>query len=119
MAIDLEEHKGSTHNLAFWFHVIITVLAWVGPFLFSWYLMVPAYLIVVIQFLIFNRCLLNGSHALDESDDATFYSYIFERLGLEVNKRTLKLWVRRYIYLILALITLIWQVLLGFKPLLF
>ncbi len=114
-----EEKAGSSHNFAFWFHVLITALAWVGPFLFSWYLMVPAYLIVVLQFLIFNRCLLNGKHDFDESEDATFYSYLFEKLGLHVNKSTLKLWVRRYFYVILSLVTLVWQLLLGFEPLLF
>jgi len=119
MEVKINESKGSEHNLAFWFHVFITALAWVGPFLFSWYLMVPAYLIVLVQFIIFKRCLLNGKHELDESGDATFYSYLFEKLGLEVNKKTLKLWVRRYFYVILSAITLIWQLLLGFDPLLF
>lgn len=107
------------HNLSFWFHVLITVLAWIGPFLFSWYLMVSAYMIVLLQFLIFNRCLLNSSHDLDDADDTTFYSYLFELLGYQPNKRVLKIWVRRYFYVILSVITLVWQLVLGFDPLLF
>ncbi|HBF19694.1 MAG TPA: hypothetical protein DDW81_06315 [Cryomorphaceae bacterium] len=117
--LSINEEVTSSHNLVFWFHVLVTALAWVGPFLFSWYLMVPAYLLVVLQFIIFGRCLLNAQHDLKDDKDTTFYSYLFEKAGVTVNKRVLKLWVRRYIYLILSAVTLIWQVVLGSEPLLF
>ena len=115
----LENSTTSEHNFVVWFHVLITLLAWIGPFLFSWYLMVPAYLIVLLQFVIFGRCLLNGQHKLDDGNDTTFYSYLFDKVGITVNKATLKIWVRRYFYVILSVITLVWQLVLGFKPLLF
>ena len=67
-AIKVHADAGSQHNLVFWFHVVITALAWVGPFLFSWYLMVAAYLIVLIQFMIWDRCLLNSTHKLDDDN---------------------------------------------------
>ena len=114
-----EQIDSSKHNAVFWFHVLITVLAWVGPFLFSWYLMVPAYLIVLLQFAIFGRCLLNSQHELDGGEDTTFYSYLLERIGIQTNKSVLKLWVRRYVYVILSLITLVWQLVMGFNPLIF
>lgn len=106
-------------NLAFWFHLFITALAWVGPFLFSWYLMVSAYFIVMLQFLIFGRCLLNKSHGLEDSNNATFYSVLLDMLRLKHNPQKLKVWVRRYIYPILAVFTLILQLLLNWDPLLF
>lgn len=106
-------------NLAFWFHLLITLLAWLGPFLFSWYLMVSAYGIVLLQFLIFNRCLLNAAHDLDNDNDNTFYAHLFELLGFQPNKKVLRLWVRRYVYLILAAFTLFWQLGLDQAPLLF
>ena len=115
----LEEAVESEHNLVFWFHVLITSLAWIGPFLFSWYLMVPAYMIVLLQFLVFGRCLLNGQHKLDDSSDTTYYSYLFEKLGMNVNRSNLKLWVRRYFYIILSVLCILWQVVAGFEPLLF
>ena len=111
--------SSSSHNFTFWFHLLITLLAWVGPFLFSWYLMVTAYLLVVLQFIIFGRCLLNARHDLADDNDATFYSYLFEKIGYYPHRQTLKHWVRRYVYLILAGITLLWQLVLGFEPLLF
>lgn len=111
----------STHNFAFWFHVFITFLALFGSFLFSWYLMITAYGLVLLQFLIFNRCLLNAKHDLDtEADkDVTFYSYLFQKAGYHPNKKNVKLFVRRYLYIILGITAILWQVVLGFNPLLF
>jgi len=106
---------GSTHNGVFWFHLLITLLAWVGPFLLPWWLMIPAYLLVLLQFLIFNRCLLNAQHDLGDENDTTFYSYLIEKMGGQVHRATLKLWVRRYIYLILAAFTALWQLGLGIE----
>ncbi len=115
----LRPEASSAHNLVFWFHVLVTVLAWVGPFLFSWYLLVPVYLLVLLQFMVYKRCLLNGRHQLDDARDTTFYSYIFEKLGVTVNRAVLKIWVRRYFYVILSIVTLFWQLVLKNEPLLF
>ncbi len=70
--------NNSDLNGAFWFHLFITALAWVGPFLFSWYLMVTAYALVVLQFIFLGRCVLNKSHGLDAGNDATFYSVLLD-----------------------------------------
>jgi uncharacterized membrane protein len=111
----------SAHNFAFWFHLLITVLAWIGPFLFSWYLMVLAYAIVIVQFLIFDRCLINAKHDLDTTsdEDTTFYSYLFEKIGYQPNRKTLKRFVRRYLYILLGVVAVVWQLILGFSPLFF
>lgn len=109
----------STLNFMFWFHLLITLLAFVAPFLFSWYLVVPVYAIVIIQFIIFGECLMNETHDLDNAEDATFYSTLFESMGFQPNRRFLKLFVRRYLYVLLGLFTLFWQLWLGKAPLLF
>jgi len=106
-------------NLAFWFHVFITLLAWIGPFLFSWQLMLLAYAIVMLQFAVFGRCLLNKSHGLKDQNDATFYSVLFDLLGIKHNPSKMKYWVRRWVYPILGLFTLLLQLVLGWGPLLF
>lgn len=105
-------------NTAFWFHVFITVLAWVGIFLFSWYLMVAAYLVVQIQFIVFDRCLMNEAHDLDD-DNNTMYSIIFEHFGWYPNRSTVKFIVRKMLYIILGFLAFFWQVVLKFEPLLF
>lgn len=117
--LQLEKSGEGTHNFSFWFHLFITILAWLGPFLFSWYLMVLAYGIVILQFMVFNKCLLNAKHDLSDANDATFYSYLLEEIGVAVNRKKLKLFVRRYLYVVLAAVTLLWQLVFGFKPILF
>lgn len=116
-----EETIHSKHNFAFWFHLVITILAWVGPFFFSWYLMLIAYAVVIIQFMVFDRCLLNAKHGLDTESDqnTTFYSYLLESLGYHPNRKKMKHVVRRYLYVALAALTLVWQLILDFQPLLF
>jgi hypothetical protein len=114
------EHKlQSEHNFMFWFHLFITSLAWVGPFLFSWQIMVVAYAIILLQFLVFDKCLLNAKHDLTVSEDATFYSYLFEACGMTVNRPLIKVVVRRYLYFILGAFAYFWQVALGHLALLF
>jgi hypothetical protein len=114
-----EQASNNARNWVFWFHLWITILAWLGPFLFSWFWIVSAYLIVLLQFIIFKRCLLNAKHDLDISDDTTFYSHLLESVGFKIDRGRLKLFVRRYLYLLLALFTLIWQLMLKQDPLLF
>ncbi len=115
----MENKLASEHNFMFWFHVFITSLAWVGPFLFSWYIMLFAYGIILLQFLVFDKCLLNDKHSLTDSKDATFYSYLFEACGIPTNRPVIKVIVRKYLYFILGFLTVVWQVYLGNKALLF
>jgi len=114
-----KELSHSTRNWVFWFHLLITLLAWLGPFLISWYIMISAYGLVIIQFIVFKRCLLNAKHDLDISDDTTFYSHLLESAGYKPDRALIKKVVRNYLYVILALITIVWQVLLDNEALLF
>jgi hypothetical protein len=115
----MEDKLESKHNFMFWLHLFITSLAWVGPFLFSWQIMLFAYGVILLQFLVFNACLLNAKHDLTASEDATFYSYLFELCGFTVNRRLIRIIARRYLYFILGFLTVVWQVYLGHKALLF
>ena len=115
----MESKLASEHNFMFWLHVFITSLAWVGPFLFSWQIMLFAYGTILLQFLVFKKCLLNDKHDLTVSEDATFYSYLFEACGIKVNRPVMKTIVRNYLYFILGALTVVWQVYLGHKALLF
>ncbi len=106
-------------DLAFAAHLGVTILAWAAPFLFNWKWAVLAYAGVMLQFAFFGRCLMNAQHEMPEEDNATFYSYVFEKMGLTPNRGRLKFYVRRVIYPVLAAAALLWQVGLGFQPLLF
>jgi len=107
-------------KIYFSIHLFGVGLAWTGPFLFSWEIMVSVYSLVIAQFIIFKKCLMNEKHGLEESDDdSTVYSELFELMGFQPNRQKLKFFIRNYLHVILAVFTLIWQVGLGFEPLLF
>jgi hypothetical protein len=106
-------------NSMFWLHLFVTSLAWIGPFLFSWYLMIFAYILVQLQYQFFNRCLMNEGHALGEVEDQTFYHYIFTKMGMTLERRAVKLFVRQRLNYYLGAFAIFWQVYLDIQPLLF
>ena len=97
----------------FWAHVILVIVAWFGPFVFWWPLMIAGYLAVQLQFYIYNACWMNEPHDLDEADHITFYSHLFESWGFRPNRKKLKFFIRQILYIVLAIFTLYWQVWLG------
>ncbi len=106
-------------RVIFIFHLFIMVLAWVAPFLFSWYLVVPIYLLLIVQFAVFGRCLLNKAHNLEGERGSTLYVYVFDYLNIKVNRDKLNYFIHKPFYIILTVITLTWQLVLGFMPVLF
>ncbi len=106
-------------NFIFWIHLLITLSAWALPFLFWWPLVLATYAIVHLQFAVFGRCLMNNLHNLDEEDDKILYTDILEAMGFRPNRRKLKFFIRRVLYPVLSLVAIIWQLVLGFEPLIF
>lgn len=103
----------------FIFHLVITIGAYFVPFLITWKIAVPVFAATILQHAIFGRCLLNAKHGLTEEDGSTFYSETLERLGFQPDKEMLRFFVRKILYTLLTLITIIWQIVLAHKPLLF
>lgn len=116
---DLNLNLKPWQRVVFILHLAITFLAWFAPFLVSWFIIVPVYLLIFLQFVFFGRCLLNKSHNIDSKHGDTIYSYIFDYLHIAVDKEKLSYFIHKPLYLLLSLVTLVWQVGLGFKPLLF
>lgn len=100
-------------------HLFVTLLAWVAPFLFTWWILAIVFGAVLLQFAVFGRCLMNRHHDLAEEDHATFYSHLLESLGYQPDRRRLKVFVRGYLYPILTLFGYLWQVHWGFEPVVF
>ena len=62
---------------------------------------------------------MNKHHGLDESGDHTFYAELFELMGFQPSRRKLKIFIRKYLNIILIAVTVIWQIGFGFEPLFF
>lgn len=73
----------------------------------------------MLQFLVFNRCLVNKGHSLGEADNMTFYAQIFEAVGFNFERKNVKIFCRKFLYPFLTAVTLIWQVVLGNAPTMF
>lgn len=104
-------------NGMFWAHLFVTSLAWIGPFLFWWPLMLFAFCLIQLQYKLFNRCLMNKGHALEEVDNNTFYHFLLTKSGFKLDKQRVKFVVRERLNIFLGLFTIFWQVILGFAPL--
>ena len=106
-------------KLFFGLHLLVTLLAWVAPFLFYWKWLVPLYGIVMLQFALFGRCLMNERHGLQETEERIFYTELLEYLGFRPDPHRLKQVVRGWLYPVLAVVAVVWQIVLGKEPLLF
>lgn len=101
--------SASEHSIAsriwFWAHLLLVVLAWMGPFIADWYILAVAYGLVLVQFLVFNRCLMNAHHHLEENDNYnTFYAQLLESVGIHLPRKPLKRFVRTWLYMLLGVL---------------
>ena len=105
-------------SFAFWIHVLAVIATYLFPFLISWKIAVPIYAAVMIQFAIWGKCLVNEHHGLDESEGRIFYTDLLEKMGFNPNPQLVKTIVRQWLYPILAMVAIVWQLVLGHAPLL-
>jgi len=106
-------------NFLFGLHLLSVIATWLIPFLITWKICVAVYAAVMIQFAIWGKCLMNEHHGLDESGGRIFYTELLEKIGFQPNPYLVKTIVRQWLYPILALVSIVWQVVLGNAPLLF
>jgi len=114
-----KHNVSSNMNSMYWLHVILTLITWIGPFCFSWYLMLPAYILLLLQFKVLGKCILNERHALDDSEEDTFYAFLIQQLGFTPNKKEVKAFVRGPLIFMFITATIIWQLFLKMPALLF
>lgn len=101
------------YNFMFWLHLFLTMLSWFIPVLFWWPLVLGAYSIVLMQFVVFNRCIMNKEHDLDDDGEFTFYAFLLEQIGFKPDRAKTKIIVRKWIYVFLGSVTVLWQLVLG------
>lgn len=95
---------------AFYLHLALVIISWCLPFVVDWRLAWAAYGIVLLQFWIFDRCLLNKEHGLDDTgSDETFYSFLLEKMGFRFSRSKVKKFVRFWLLLGLAAVAWMWQ----------
>jgi hypothetical protein len=105
-------------RLIFALHLFFVIASWCVPFLFDWRLVCAVYTVVMLQFWVFGRCLMNEGHGTDDvGSDETFYAQLLERLGFRFSRSAVKTVVRKWLLPVLGLVAIGWQVGLGKSPL--
>lgn len=101
----------------FWSHLLLILIAYSSPFLFNWKIIVFGSLILIIQYYIFGGCVLNKVQ-FDDANEVFLYPYI-TMIGLRISRYFFRIFIRYILPLILISLAVIWQVILGIKPLIF
>ncbi|MFN7014866.1 MAG: hypothetical protein ACK4ON_11420, partial [Bacteroidia bacterium] len=81
-----------------------------------WWVMCIIYGVVLLQFAVFNRCLMNAGHHIEEDKDFTFYAYLLEKLNIHFPRKPLKTFVRSYLYAFLGLFSYLLQEVWMYTP---
>ena len=105
-------------GLIFWIHLILILLVYVSPFLFSWKLILIGVLYIYFQEIFLKGCFLTYAQ-FGKDTDMTFYYRYLTLLGFKVNKKKLKFFMAWIMPWIILGIALIFQEVLGFKVLIF
>lgn len=100
-------------------HIVLIIAAYASPFWLDWKIILAGAILLSLQFLILGGCLLNTPQYGEEfyENGNGLYERLFTSLGIKYDQRRLKFildWVMPSTILVIALI---WQLVLGFSPL--
>lgn len=105
------------YSFWFWPHLIFNTFFIFSWFLFSWWFILIAGILLSLQFKIIGGCVLSKL----EFGDATkgcIADYLV-KWGIGTNEEKIDNFVSRYLAISIFVLSLVWQVLLNFKPFLF
>lgn len=99
----------------FWLHLILIILAYLSPFLVSWWLISIGILVLWIQYFLVKGDLITQAQ-FGKDPEMTFYTPYLEKMGFKFNRRSFLVFIRYIMPLIVLTVALIWQVWLGNRP---
>jgi hypothetical protein len=106
-------------GIVFWVHLVLIIIAYCSPFLFSWELISFGIIILWVEYIVFTGCPLTHAQIGKKDKEITFYTIYLEKMGFKFNREKIKNFFRNIVPLIILAIAIIWQVLFGNQPLLF
>jgi len=105
------------YSSVFWLHLAIQFILYLSWFLFSWQVVLIGIGILHLQYIFLGGCLLSKKEF--GNDRTTCTLFYLTRWGLLKSTRKWELFFKYYISAIGIGAALVWQVALGFEPLLF
>jgi hypothetical protein len=105
-------------RLLFALHIIITLAFTFLPVLFSWWINILIYLLWYVHLSIFGGCVLNIAE-YGSAGGKEFGVELLKKLGIRMSSNHY-LFFSRYVQAPLCIgLSLLWQIVLGFRPLIF
>jgi hypothetical protein len=108
------EHK--PYRLIFWIHLLVNMLAIFSWIFFSWWLIIIGEILLQLQYRYLKGCILSKAEFKEDISCITFYLH---KWGITNNKNKGKSFVRIWLPIIVIIISIIWQLVLGFRPIFF
>lgn len=105
-------------NFIVWFHLFEIILVWFTPFLLSWYFIVIGIVLNYIQIAFLGDCVLTRMQ-FGKKNKKAYYTFLLEKMGFKPDNKKVAFFVINIKPYILLVLSLIWQIVLGNRPLIF
>lgn len=108
------DHK--PYGLIFWVHLVVNILFIFSWVFFTWWLIIIGEIFLQLQYKFLKGCILSKA---EFKEDISCITYYMHRWGFTDNQNKGRDFVRIWLPIIVIVSSIIWQVLLGFRPLFF
>ena len=108
------EHK--PYGPIFWIHMLVNMTFIFSWLLFSWWLIIIGEILLQLQYVFLKGCILSKA---EFKEDISCITYYLHRWNFTSDQNKGKNFVRVWLPLIVIVISIIWQIVLGFRPLFF
>jgi len=106
-------------GIIFWIHLSLILFFWLSPFLVGWKLVILcAGMFYLTRVTILKKCPLSDIQFQKESPNTYFQHYYLTKMGFKFSKEGVRKVTIWFLPWFLIAFSLIWQILLGKKPLL-
>jgi len=113
------KNQFSMFGYIFWIHIILDLILYCSWFLFSWWLILIGAIILQIQYIVFNGCVLTKAQFGKEKNDLTCIGFYLDKIGFKFKPKNVKIVVRYISPIVVLIIAILWQVIFHHKPFLF
>ena len=99
----------------FWLHLFLELVFIVSPFLFSWKLILLGVILLELQFVIFDGCLINKLHFSKDKEAVFLYPYL-KMLGVDISYQNVKMLMRYVVPVVILAVAILWQIVMKNVP---
>jgi len=102
----------------FYLHIITIIIFNLSFLLFDYRLIILGVFLYYLQIFIFGNCILTTLQ-FGKSKNNSFYHYLLDKLGIKLRKENVNFFIIYVKPSLVIIISLMWQLILNFTPLIF